>query len=184
MEFTTALKKINLIESLNYRKIKHYLITVTLLLFSISVVNVYASNQLALVGNWEQYSTGKVASYTYFSIEENLSGVYATVRGENQPDIEIFNTSQVKILGDDLIEISFENKDKKEFRAKLILSAYKSNNVYDFGLATGMLYMYTGKDNNWKLFNTIEHRLVRINKKSHENFIKQVSLLHKKIRKM
>jgi hypothetical protein len=146
-----------------------YLILITLSLLSLHIA---ATENNALVGEWEQYDTGSEHKYTYFKLNNDLSGVFATSRTSDSNNIDYF-TPKNATLKDGVLQVTFD--DDLNNQAKLILSGYKleANNT---GLATGMLYFYSKSDGNLKLYNTIFIRLIRIKDKPFNDL---VSELHK-----
>jgi len=141
-----------------------YILLITLLSFSLYS---QASETNVLVGEWEQYDTGAGHKYTYFKLNKDMSGVFATSRSPDINNIDYF-TSKNATFNDGTLELTF-NDDPNNF-AKLILSGYKLE-ASNSGLATGMLYFYSKSSEELKLYNTIFIRLIRIKEKPFNSLV-------------
>ena len=135
-----------------------------LIFLSLISLSVSASPKNDLVGEWEEYNNSIIEQkYTYFRLNPNMSGVYATVRADKEQHIDYFTSANAK-YNDGILEVTFS--ESSGYVGKLILSAYRSQEDETRGLATGSLYMYLIEDGEKRLFNTLFLRLLPVAKNS------------------
>ncbi|WP_303900978.1 hypothetical protein [Thiohalomonas denitrificans] len=141
------------------------------LLLSIVAISVHAEESVNLIGEWEQFEAGWENKYTYFRLDADSSGVFATVRGNGEPNIDKFNKGQVS-KENGIFKIKF---DQGDMRAILMLSGFRPKHETKPGLLTGALYMFEKKNSGFELFNTVFVRLVEIDEHS---FVTRINKLH------